>query len=145
MSAKGEVERRSWAPAWADWLDWMETGMPRPGLRPFGFERSMRCEEFVEEGKYTIRAELPGIDPDKDVSITLDDGVLTITAERSETVKEKKRSEFYYGKMTRSVTLPKGADGEAVTAEYADGILTVSVPVPATPSPSHVTVPITRS
>ena len=95
--------------------------------------------------KYTIRAELPGIDPDKDVSITLDDGVLTITAERSETVKEKKRSEFYYGKMTRSVTLPKGADGEAVTAEYADGILTVSVPVPATPSPSHVTVPITRS
>lgn len=144
MTAKGEVERRPRSPRWADWLDWMESGMA-PALRPLGFEKSMRCEEFVEDGAYVLRAEIPGVDPDKDVSVTVDDGVLTITAERSETVKDKQRSEFHYGTMTRSVTLPKGADTDAVTAAYADGILTVSVPVPVAPSAGHVTVAITRT
>ena len=53
-----------------------------------------------------IRAELPGIDPAKDVDITVTDGQLTIKAERSEKKESKGRSEFSYGSFMRSVTLP---------------------------------------
>jgi len=145
MTTEKEVERRVRAPRWADWLDWMESELQLPALRSFGFEKSMRCEEFEEEGRYVVRAELPGVDPDKDISVTVEDGVLTISAERTHTVKEKHRTEFSYGTMVRSLSLPKGVDADAVTADYADGILTVSVPLPPKPVEARTTVPITRT
>ncbi|HEX2810186.1 MAG TPA: Hsp20/alpha crystallin family protein [Kineosporiaceae bacterium] len=49
--------------------------------------------------------ELPGIDPDKDVEVTAADRVLTMTAHRSQATKNPHRSKFYYGQMTRAVTL----------------------------------------
>jgi HSP20 family molecular chaperone IbpA len=76
-----------------------------------------------------LRAELPGIDPEKDVEITVDDGVLTVKAERREEKKEGGRSEFRYGSFARSVTLPAGADEENVAASYRDGILEVRTPI----------------
>jgi HSP20 family protein len=70
---------------------------------------------------------VPGIDPDKDVKITIDNGLLTIKAEWLEEKKEGGRSEFWYGSFTRSTTLPTGADPDDVTATYGDGILEVRV------------------
>jgi HSP20 family molecular chaperone IbpA len=67
--------------------------------------------------------------------------VLTIKAERSERKESNGRSEFSYGSFIRSVTLPAGANEDAIKATYDKGILTVSVPVSeAEPAAKHVAV-----
>jgi len=110
-------------------LDWADS--PWVSLFPFPPARSFRIEDYVEAGRYVLRAELPGLDPAKDVSVTLDGDMLTISAERSEEVKEEHRSEFRYGSLTRSVRLPGPVADADVQARYDKGILEVSVPMPA--------------
>ena len=99
--------RRHTTPAWfADRLDWLDS--PWFSLMPFGPGQSFRVEDYAEDGKYLVRAELPGIDPAKDVEVTVDSGILTIHAERREETREDRHSEFRYGSMTRSISLPDG-------------------------------------
>ena len=98
-------------------------------LRPPFDTHMIRVEDEMKDGSYELRAEIPGVDPDKDVDITVRDGVLTIKAERSEKKESGGRSEFSYGSFIRSVTLPAGADEDAIKASYDKGVLTVSVPV----------------
>lgn len=78
-----------------------------------------------------IRAELPGIDP-KDVSVTIDDNILTLRGERHVEEEAKKenfhRMERAYGVFARSFTLPAHVDASKVTAEFKDGLLTVKLP-----------------
>lgn len=104
------------------------------GWLTHGWQSSMRIEEYEEDGAFVVRAELPGIDPDKDVDITVDEGILTITAERRErTTGEEKgwyHSEMRYGSFERSFQLPVGADDTSITAGYKDGILEVRVALP---------------
>ena len=100
-------------------------------LRPAFGTHLIRVEDEMKDGSYEIRAEIPGVDPEKDVEITVRDGLLTIKAERAEKSGSNGRSEFSYGSFARSVTLPRGADEDAITASYDKGILTVSVPVSA--------------
>lgn len=89
----------------------------------------VRIEEYMEDGSGIIRAELPGVDPDQDIDLTVQDGVLTIKCRRSEEKTEKNCSEFRYGSFLRRVMLPAGADGSSVTASDDKGILTVRIPV----------------
>jgi HSP20 family protein len=121
--------------------DWFENMMPMDVAWREGAGRSIKVEEFTRDGRYVVRAELPGVDPDKDIDVSVAEGLLTIRGERREEVREDQRSEFYYGSFTRTMTLPAGADPDAVTAEYKDGILEVSfaMPEPAT-EPTHVLV-----
>ncbi len=112
----------------AEMFDWLEA--PWAVLRPTS-GHPMRVEDFVRDGSYVIRAELPGIDPEKDVEVTVADGVLTIKAERREERADKHHSEFHYGTLSRSVTLPAGADEEHVEAIYGHGILEVTVKLTA--------------
>jgi HSP20 family molecular chaperone IbpA len=99
-------------------------------MLPFGSSQTFRVEDFTDDGKYMIRAELPGVDPEGDVEVTVDAGMLTIRAERREESKQDRHSEFKYGSMTRSISLPEGADPDKITATYDKGILEVTVPVP---------------
>ena len=108
-----------------DWLD-----APWAPLLPFSPANMFRVEDYVKDDNYVVRAERPGMDPEKDIEITVDDGTLTIHAERREETKEAHRSEFRYGSFTRSVVFPDRADTEHITATYDKGILEVSVPVP---------------
>lgn len=112
-----------------DLIDWAESFPNMFGFRPTPGIQGIRVEDFVEDGMYVVRAELPGIDPGKDVTITVDDRLLTISAERSEETTEKNRSEFRYGSFSRTVALPADAKEEDIKASYAKGILTVRVPV----------------
>lgn len=114
----------SWLPdLWSD----LWTGFPSlPVLHP---SHLMRLEDEMQDGRYVVRADLPGIDPAKDVDITVRNGQLTIKAERTEKKETKGRSEFCYGSFVRSVTLPSGANEEDIKASYDKGILTVSVGV----------------
>ncbi|ANI38536.1 Hsp20/alpha crystallin family protein [Mycolicibacterium vaccae] len=106
------------------------SGLPAwSGVRPLLDTNLMRLEEEVSDGKYEVRAEIPGVDPAKDIDISVNDGRLTIKAERTEKSEQTGRSEFSYGSFTRTITLPKGADEDAVKANYDKGILTVTVPV----------------
>jgi HSP20 family protein len=113
-------------PMFAELFDWLEGGFP-PTFRPFSGGQPMRVEEFVDNGQYVLRAELPGLDPAKDVDITVQNGILMVKAERREEKKEGQRSEFRYGAFSRSVTLPPGADESDVKATYSGGILEIRV------------------
>ena len=76
---------------------------------------------------------MPGIDPDKDVELQVDHGMLRIRAERhvSKETHDKGRyhSEFKYGSFVRTMPLPSGATDADVKATYEDGILEVRVHV----------------
>jgi HSP20 family protein len=120
------LTRRDYRGPFGDMFDWLEA--PWTLLRPTS-GHLMRVEDFVRDGSYVIRAELPGIDPEKDVEVTVADGLLTIKAERREEVADKHHSEFHYGTFSRSVTLPAGADEEHVEAIYGHGILEITVRV----------------
>jgi len=82
------------------------------------------------EKEVTVRAEIPGVDP-KDVEVTVSENLLTISGEKKDSREEKGkhvwRSECSYGSFRRSVALPEGVDADQVTAEHANGILTVKV------------------
>ncbi|MFR9799081.1 Hsp20/alpha crystallin family protein [Streptomyces sp. MS06] len=124
----GMIERLPGWPTLPDLFGWVEGGFPAAHTVPG--THGIRIEEQLTDEAYVLRAELPGIDPAKDVEITVTDGVLTLRAERTEETEDKHRTEFRYGTFTRSVRLPSGAKGEEATAEYGDGVLTIKVPVP---------------
>lgn len=108
----------------------------------------LRTEEYKENGTLVIKAEVPGIDPDKDVDITMTGDQLRITVrheEKSEhTGKEGYRSEFRYGTFSRAVTLPGAADQSDVKATYTDGILEIRVPLPEQEGTEKRKIPIVR-
>ena len=98
-------------------------------MRPTLGGHPIKIEDELKEGEYCLKAEIPGVDPEKDVDVTVRDGVLTIRAERSESKDSNGRSEFSYGSFARAITLPTGADDEGIKATYDKGILTVTVPL----------------
>ena len=112
------------------------------------WDKWLRVEEFVDDETLVVRAELPGIDPDKDVEISVANGVLSIKAERQERSEEKKkdsyRSEFRYGSFARNIPLPAGATESDVSASYNDGVLEIRVPVGEEEGPRVVKVPVNR-
>ncbi|MER6178657.1 Hsp20/alpha crystallin family protein [Streptosporangium sp. NPDC001681] len=114
-------ERRGLVPELFNWLDMPLSAMQSTAMQPIKFE------DYVKDGRYVLRAELPGIDPDKDVDITLSNGVLTIHAERRDEQRDQQRTEFRYGSFTRSITLPSDVDENDVKASYDKGVLEVSV------------------
>ena len=97
-------------------------------------EELMRVEEFREDGTLVIRADLPGIDPDKDVELTVSHGMLHIEAKRRQEEKvEGKgyvRRELRYGSFARSLPLPEGVTEADITATYKAGVLEIRVPEP---------------
>jgi HSP20 family molecular chaperone IbpA len=120
-----KIERRQgWAP-FPDLFDWMDAV---PGFRPGPGLHGIRVEEEFAEGEYRLHAELPGIDPDRDVEITVEGDTLTLRAERTERTEGKHRSEFRYGTFTRTVRFPTALRTEQTRATYADGVLTVTIP-----------------
>ncbi|RJQ87253.1 Hsp20/alpha crystallin family protein [Amycolatopsis panacis] len=123
-------------PSIAAWLE-------RPW--PFGEHNPVRIEETTAEGRYTMRAELPGIDPEKHISVTTHDGMLTIEAEREANEDADGHSEFYYGKFRRTVTLPAGAEDTKVSANYVNGILEISMPLTEHPHEKQVKIHVARA
>jgi HSP20 family molecular chaperone IbpA len=103
----------------------------------------IRVEDYVENDRYVVRADLPGIDPEKDVEVSLDGDVLTISGQRREEDRDKRHSEVRYGAFSRSIRLPAGVSADDVTARYDAGVLEVSMPLPQR-SGEQVTVPVQR-
>jgi predicted unusual protein kinase regulating ubiquinone biosynthesis (AarF/ABC1/UbiB family)/HSP20 family molecular chaperone IbpA len=122
-----------------DLADWLES--PWSGPPPFLTGQVFRLEEAIRDNRYVIRAELPGLDPENDIEVTVDGCILTIRAERRQQDNGPYRSEFRYGSLAREVTLPARVDPADVTARYDKGVLEVSVPV-AEAKPEGTRIPI---
>ena len=128
-------------PLLPDLTDLLATFPSFAQLRPVFDNRLLRLEDEMNDGRYEVRAEIPGLDPAEDVEVTVRDGLLTIKAERTDKKEGSGRSEFSYGSFERTITLPAGADEDDITATYDRGILTVSVGVNrAEPQPKRIPV-----
>ena len=134
-----------------DFPDWFRFEVPDVFRRVADLDWQsgwLRVEEYVDGGTLVVRAELPDIDPDKDVELVVSNGVLRIRAQREEKTEKKDkdtyRSEFRYGSFVRSVPLPEGAKEGDVTASYKDGILEIRAPMAAEEEPDLTRVPISR-
>jgi HSP20 family protein len=116
------------------------------GPAPSGatMRRWMPPMDLVEsDDHFVLRADLPGMSED-DVNIELEDSTLTISGERK-SEHEAKNEGFYRveratGAFSRSLTLPKGVDPEAVTARFDRGVLEVRVPKPAERKPRRISI-----
>jgi HSP20 family protein len=132
---------------WPDWFGGRMFDMPDTWKDLFD-DSDMKVEEFRDGDTLVVRAEMPGIDPDEDVEVTVSDNMLHLRAERrSETKTEDTkgyRSEFRYGSFSRSVRLPADAGEDDVKASYHDGILEVRIPVDES-SNGAKKIPISRS
>lgn len=124
MNQPERAHGRSLIPDFRDLLEMFPT---MGGLRPALDMHGVRIEDHIEGNRYVLRAELPGIDVDNDLNITVHNGLLTIEAQRSEEKSRADRSEFRYGSFARTVALPSGAKEDTIDASYDDGIVTVTV------------------
>ncbi len=89
-------------------------------------------EVSENDGKYTVRAELPGMKPEE-VKVEVQDGALVIEGERKFEKQEDRggvyRSERRYGRFFRTIPLPEGANPEQANAKFENGVLEVTLPV----------------
>ncbi|HRX83420.1 MAG TPA: Hsp20/alpha crystallin family protein [Phycisphaerae bacterium] len=91
----------------------------------------------------TVKAELPGVDP-QDVDVTVSGNILTISGEKREESEKREgvtyRCERRFGRFQRSIELPTAVDADNVTAENANGVLTVRLPRSESARPRKVKV-----
>jgi HSP20 family protein len=108
-----------------------------------------KVEEFLEGNELVVRAELPGIDPDRDVDISIVTGNLSIRAERRQEEKvesrDYRRSEIRYGSFSRVLPLPANTKEDDIKATYKDGILEVRAPVEEAAAAKPSKIPISRT
>jgi HSP20 family molecular chaperone IbpA len=93
------------------------------------------------DGELIVTAELPGMEPDKDVEITVDEDYLTIKGEKSEETEISEEDRYVherrYGKFVRRVPVPEGVSADKITADYTNGVLTVRVTLPEETKPAE--------
>ena len=140
-----------------DWMDrWTDSiGTHLPGLfgnrlpEMWGSGRELggviKIEETMSDDGIDLRCEMPGVDPDRDIEIVVDNGRLVIRAERRESTETTEgsstRSEFRYGSYRRSVELPPGASADDIVASYENGILDVRIPIDEEhPEPKRISI-----
>jgi HSP20 family protein len=103
--------------------------------------------DHVKDGQtLVVRAQLPELDPDHDIDLTVSDGVLWVDAHHRDDTRSEDhgyvRHEVRYGAFSRSFPLPDGVKAADISATFKDGVLEIRIP---TPEPRNVTkVPITR-
>jgi HSP20 family protein len=107
----------------------------------------LRVEEYRDGNTLVIRTDIPGIDPDKDIDITVNDDSLHIAARRREPDHKDQpgyRSEVRYGEYSRSIPLPRGANPDSVEASYIDGVLEIRAQLPDQSGTSATKVHVSR-
>lgn len=112
-----------------------ETGFDTPGLTGGGRQAKVwmpAVDVFSRDSDLVIRAELAGVDPEKDIDITAEDGVLRIRGQRRYENRDEGanyfRMETSYGSSERSVPLPEGVNPDEIKAVHRNGVLEVVVP-----------------
>jgi HSP20 family protein len=95
------------------------------------------------ENEYHVHADLPGL-AKEDVSISLEDGVLTIKGERKHAEKEKDENKYYaeryHGNFSRTLNLPSKVDEKKIKADLKDGVLSISLPKAEEAKPREIAI-----
>ncbi|MEA3119588.1 MAG: hypothetical protein QOI13_2858 [Paraburkholderia sp.] len=104
----------------------------------------VKIDVSESDTSYSVKAELPGIDK-KDIDVKIDGNVVSITAkaERNKELKEGERlirSESYTGMISRSFSLESDIDEKAATAQYQDGVLSLTLPKKTTAARKHLQI-----
>lgn len=104
---------------------------------------SPSLDVYEDKDNMIVKAELPGLKKEE-IDISYQDGALHISGERKQEQEHKDaetyRSERFYGRFHRTVTLPKPIDGSKVGASYKDGVLTVTLPKSEEAKPRQIEV-----
>lgn len=114
----------------------LQTAASRPGV-PTGDKENLIVAEWTplvditeDDSEYLIKLELPEVRKE-DVTVTVENGVLSVAGERKAEREEKNRRyhriERGYGRFVRNFSLPEDADGSKVVANFKDGLLRVHV------------------
>ena len=105
------------------------------------FAPALDVEETQDN--FTLHVEVPGVKPE-DVDVSIEESVLTIAGSRDfyedKTTEGFRRVERSFGTFRRSVRLPDRVDPDAITAQYKDGLLTVTVPKAESAKPRRIEV-----
>lgn len=105
--------------------------------------RFMPMDLYRTGDHYVLHADLPGVDPGS-VDVHVDNGTLTIRAQRTFTDDNQGRewiaSERFAGTYLRQLSLGDGVDAERISADYANGVLTVTIPVAERAKPRRIEV-----
>jgi HSP20 family protein len=111
-----------------------------------GARRWVPAMDLVETADaFVLRADLPGV-RQEDVKIEVEDNLLTVSGERA--AEHESRGEGFYrlerafGSFSRSLTLPKGIDSEAVAASFTNGVLEVRIPKPEQAKPRRIEIAV---
>ena len=118
-------------------------------LWPFDFAAPIQVDEYRENGTLVVRADLPGVDPDKDVEVTITDHILHIAAEHHEEEKVEGKAYYHkelrYGSFRRDLPLPLECKEEDIKATYTDGILEIRVPVTETKKANVTKIAVSKN
>jgi len=113
------------------------------GWQPDGGAYPLALDISEDENEYTVKASIPGIDPD-DLDISVTDNALTISGEiKSEEEKEGEQyhlRERRYGRFSRSVNLPAMVDSDKADANFENGVLTLHLPKSEETKPKRISV-----
>jgi HSP20 family protein len=115
-------------------------------LAPFQMNGKLPTLDVKETDEaITVDAELPGL-KQEEIKVTVEEGVLTISAERKKEKDEKTKNvhrlERYYGMMERKLALPASVEDAKIDAVYKDGVLHVMIPKKPSAKPKAVTVKV---
>jgi HSP20 family protein len=119
-------------------------------VRPMRFDLDvapqmrMKIDVSKSDDTYTVKADIAGVKKE-DIQVSVDGNEVTISGEIKKETEEKKgeevlRSERYYGKISRSFTLPHDVDEGKVVAKYADGVLKLTLPLKTQAKARRITV-----
>ena len=99
--------------------------------------------DVAEEGdKIVVKIEVPGME-EKDLKVNFEDGMLTVSGERQFERKDTRnyhRIERAYGTFTRSFSLPRSVDANAITASYRNGVLEIEIPKKEEAKPKQIAI-----
>jgi len=133
-SLRDELDRLFESP-WAD--------LSRPSQLLSGWTPAL--DVYEEKENFIVKAELPGMKKE-DIDVSLHDGSLSISGERKSETKhedaEVYRTERFFGRFQRTVTLPASVAADKVKAQYKDGILTITLPKTEEAKPKQIEVSV---
>ena len=110
------------------------------------FTPALPMDTVRRDGELVLRFDIPGVDPEK-IDVTVDRGVLTVSATREETPAEGESAvvrERLFGSFTRRVRLSDNLDADAIEASNHDGVLEIRIPVREEAKPRKITIGTAR-
>jgi len=118
------------------------------GRGPTFYPAMPRLNVSETDGAIEIEAELPGVD-EKDVDVVLERDLLTIKGEKK-TEREEKNKNYHvqeraYGSFARSISLPFEPDSKSVKADFAKGVLKITLPKPAGAKQGTTKIPVSAA